>query len=82
VDGPVVRAVGLTSFCGRQYGLHVLDPDAPPHAVSGSLGSNGAGKPAAVRLLLDDIRRNGGSASAIGLVVPPAAASERRDLHA
>jgi ABC-2 type transport system ATP-binding protein len=82
VDGPVVRAVGLTSFYGRQRGVHTLDLDARPGEPVSDRRPNGAGTTTTIRPLLDAIRPTRGSASAIRPFVVRAAAFERRDVHA
>jgi beta-exotoxin I transport system ATP-binding protein len=67
MDGPVVRAVGLAKYYGRQRGLVDLDLEIVPGEVFGYLGPNGAGKTTTIRLLLDYIRPTRGSASVFGL---------------
>ncbi len=64
---PAISTRGLTKDYGSQRGLFDLDLEVEPGQVFGFLGPNGAGKTTTIRLLLDLIRPDRGSASIFGL---------------
>jgi len=67
VNGPAIRASGLTKSYGRHRGIVDLDLSVQPGEVFGYLGPNGAGKTTTIRLMLDYIRPTAGSVSVLGL---------------
>jgi ABC-2 type transport system ATP-binding protein len=62
-----VHCSGLTKDYGRGRGLFDLDLDLSRGEVFGFVGPNGAGKTTTIRLLMDLIRPDRGSASLLGL---------------
>ncbi|HVA57269.1 MAG: ABC transporter ATP-binding protein [Gemmatimonadaceae bacterium] len=69
-DGPMAVAThGLTKRFGRLTALDALDLQVPEGAVYLLIGPNGAGKSTTLRVLLDLVRADAGSASVFGLDV-------------
>jgi ABC-2 type transport system ATP-binding protein len=70
VNGPreslAIRCEGLTRYHGRTPGIVDLDLSVPRGEVFGFLGPNGAGKTTTIRLLLDLLRPDAGSAVVLG----------------
>ena len=62
----VIEANGLTKFYGKRRGVDGLDLHVNGGEIYGFLGPNGAGKTTTIRILLDLIRPNAGSASVLG----------------
>jgi ABC-2 type transport system ATP-binding protein len=62
-----VRAQGLTKDYGSGQGVFDLDLEVRPGEVFGFIGPNGAGKTTTIRLLMDLIRPDRGSAHVLGL---------------
>ncbi len=58
---------GLTKDYGEKHGLFDLDLAVPAGEVFGFIGPNGAGKTTTIRLLMDLIRPDRGSARLLGL---------------
>jgi ABC-2 type transport system ATP-binding protein len=58
---------GLTKDYGQGHGLFDLDMDVRTGEVFGFVGPNGAGKSTTIRLLMDLIRPDRGSATVLGL---------------
>ena len=67
--GPAIHTSGLSKDYGSGRGLFGLDLEVVRGEIFGFLGPNGAGKTTTMRLLLDQIRPTGGSASMLGLDV-------------
>lgn len=63
----VIHTDKLTKFYGRIRGIESLDLAVRPGEIFGFIGPNGAGKSTTIRLLLDLIRPNSGTASVFGL---------------
>jgi len=61
-----IRTEGLTKRYGDVLALERLDLQVQPGEIFGYLGPNGAGKTTTIRLLLDVIRPNEGSAEVLG----------------
>lgn len=57
----------LVKFYGKFEALKGIDLDVRTGEVYGFLGPNGAGKSTAIRVLLDEIRANSGTARVLGL---------------
>lgn len=76
-DATAITTEGLTKFYGAVRGVEGLDLDVHQGEIYGFLGPNGAGKTTTLRLLLDLIRPDRGSASVLGLDVR----RERVTLH-
>jgi ABC-type multidrug transport system ATPase subunit len=67
-DGPaVIRTEALTKSYGERRGVFDLDLTVFEGEIFGFLGPNGAGKTTTIRLLLDLIRPDAGSAEVLGL---------------
>jgi ABC-2 type transport system ATP-binding protein len=66
-DGPAIVCTGLTKDYGQGQGLFDLDLEVRRGEVFGFIGANGAGKTTTMRLLMDLIRPNRGSATLLGL---------------
>lgn len=64
---PAVVTSGLGKFYGPIRGIEGLDLEIERGEVFALLGSNGAGKTTAIRLLLDLIRPTAGTATVLGL---------------
>jgi len=62
-----IVTVGLTKDYGRQRGLFDLDLAVRPGETFGFIGPNGAGKTTTIRLLMDLIRADRGTATLLGL---------------
>ena len=70
LDGPLaVATAGVAKRYGRQTALRDLALQVPEGAVYLLVGPNGAGKSTALRLLLDLVRADAGSAQVLGLDV-------------
>jgi ABC-2 type transport system ATP-binding protein len=65
--GPAVVCAGLTKDYGQGHGLFDLDLVIEPGEVFGFVGPNGAGKTTTIRLLMDLIRPDRGTATLLGL---------------
>ena len=63
---PVIEAEGLTKTFGRRTALDRLDLVVDEGEVHGVLGPNGAGKSTTMRILLDTMRRSGGTVRVLG----------------
>jgi ABC-2 type transport system ATP-binding protein len=61
-----VSTRGLTKRFGRLVAVNALDLDVQPGQIFGFLGLNGAGKTTTIRLLLDLLRPDAGSAALFG----------------
>ncbi len=68
-DAPVIEIRRLRKFYGRHRGVDDVDLDVQRGEIFGFLGPNGAGKTTVIRILLDLIRADGGSAAVFGLDV-------------
>jgi ABC-2 type transport system ATP-binding protein len=66
-DGPAIECRGLTKDYGNGHGVFDLDLTVPRGETFGFIGSNGAGKTTTIRLLMDLIRPNRGTANLLGL---------------
>jgi ABC-2 type transport system ATP-binding protein len=66
-EARAVRTVGLTKDYGLGHGVFDLDLDVPRGEVFGFIGPNGAGKTTTIRLLMDLIRPDRGTAEVLGL---------------
>ncbi|MGA5464619.1 ATP-binding cassette domain-containing protein [Mycobacterium sp. NPDC050041] len=66
VDGPAIRADGLTKRFGSVAAVADLNLTVTPGEVFGFLGPNGAGKSTTIRMLLGLIRPTGGRAAIFG----------------
>ena len=66
-QGPAILAQGLTKDYGGGHGIFELDLEVPRGEVFGFIGPNGAGKTTTLRLLMDLIRPDRGSAALLGL---------------
>lgn len=64
---PAISCRGLTRDYGDDRGLFDLDLDVDRGEVFGFIGANGAGKTTTIRLLMDLIRPDRGSATVLGL---------------
>ena len=64
---PAVRTRGLTKDYGLGHGVFDLDLEVRPGEVFGFIGPNGAGKTTTIRLLMDLIRPDRGTAEVLGL---------------
>ena len=62
-----VSCRGLTKDYGQGHGLFDLDLDIPAGEVFGFVGPNGAGKTTTIRLLMDLIRPDRGTATLLGM---------------
>ena len=65
--GPAISACGLTKDYGEGHGLFDLDLEVPRGEIFGFIGPNGAGKTTTMRLLMDLIRPDRGTATLLGL---------------
>jgi beta-exotoxin I transport system ATP-binding protein len=66
VTAAAIETRGLTKYYGPVVGLEQLSLEVAQGEVFGFLGANGAGKTTTIRLLLDLVRPNSGSASILG----------------
>lgn len=66
---PVIRTQQLTKFYGKVRGIEGLDLEVRAGEIFGFIGPNGAGKSTTIRLLLDLIRPDSGSAAVFGMDV-------------
>jgi ABC-2 type transport system ATP-binding protein len=66
-DDAAIACRGLTKDYGQGHGLFDLDLDVRSGEVFGFIGPNGAGKTTAIRLLMDLIRPDRGTASVLGM---------------
>ncbi len=66
-EGNAIVCSGLTKVYGPDRGLFDLDLEIRPGEVFGFIGPNGAGKTTTIRLLMDLIRPDKGSAALLGL---------------
>ena len=65
--GAAIRCAGLTKDYGGGHGVFDLDLMVRPGEVFGFIGPNGAGKTTTIRLLMDLIRPDRGTATVLGL---------------
>ena len=65
--GAAIVCQGLTKDYGNGHGVFDLDLHVRPGEVFGFIGPNGAGKSTTIRLLMDLIRPDRGSATLLGL---------------
>jgi ABC-2 type transport system ATP-binding protein len=63
---PAIAFSALTKRYGEQRGVIDLSFEVPPGEIFGFLGPNGAGKTTAIRLMMDLIRADSGSARIFG----------------
>src|SRR5574340_287973 len=66
-ESPAISCSGLTKDYGRGRGVFDLDLEVGPGEVFGFIGPNGAGKTTTIRLLMDLIRPDRGTATLLGL---------------
>jgi ABC-2 type transport system ATP-binding protein len=66
-DSPAIVCAGLTKDYGQGHGLFDLDLQVHRGEVFGFIGRNGAGKTTTIRLLMDLIRADRGTATLLGL---------------
>lgn len=66
-DNPAVACRGLTKDYGQGHGLFDLDLVIARGEVFGFVGPNGAGKTTTIRLLMDLVRPDRGTATVLGL---------------
>lgn len=64
--GAAISLSGLTKGFGPDRGVFDLDLEVPGGTVFGFMGPNGAGKTTTIRLLLDFLRPQAGSAHILG----------------
>ena len=76
----MIEATGLTKRCGDVQALDGLTFDVRPGTIFGLLGSNGAGKSTAVKVLTTLARADGGEARVAGFDVTQEAAKVRRSI--
>ncbi len=74
---PAIRTVGLIKDYGRHRALNGLDLEVRRGETFGFLGPNGAGKSTTIRVLLDLLRPDGGTAEVLGLAPRDAGPSLR-----
>ncbi|HYC77824.1 MAG TPA: ABC transporter ATP-binding protein [Planctomycetota bacterium] len=67
MTAPALRCVGLTALHAPDAGVEDLDLEVRVGEVFGFLGPNGAGKTTTIRLLLDLLRPDRGSAEVLGV---------------
>jgi ABC-2 type transport system ATP-binding protein len=80
-DAPSSGAIateGLTKYYGGSRGIEDLDLEVDRGQIFGFLGPNGAGKTTTIRLLLDLIRPDRGSAAVLGFDVRSQSLEARR----
>lgn len=65
--GPAVACAGLTKDYGRGRGVFDLDLEIRRGEIFGLIGPNGAGKSTMIRLLMDLVRPDRGTATVLGL---------------
>ncbi len=79
-DQIAIHTDGLTKHYGDLQALVDLDLDVLAGEVFGYLGPNGAGKTTTIRLLMDELRPTGGSASILGMDVRQQAVKLRKSI--
>jgi ABC-2 type transport system ATP-binding protein len=79
-DAPAIRTEGLTKSYGRKRGIIDVDLEVRRGEIFGYLGPNGAGKSTTIRLLLDLIRPNSGTATVLGQPAHGSAVRLRREI--
>jgi ABC-2 type transport system ATP-binding protein len=79
-DQIAIHTDGLTKHYGDLRALVDLDLDVLAGEVFGYLGPNGAGKTTTIRLLMDELRPTGGSASILGMDVRQRAVELRKSI--
>ncbi len=75
---PVIHTQGLTKYYGKVLGVQNLDLEVQPGEIFGFIGPNGAGKSTTIRLLLDLIRPDAGTARVLGMDVAASSRAIRR----
>ena len=78
--GTAIVTEGLTKFYGAVRGVEGLDLEVDDGEIYGFLGPNGAGKTTTLRLLLDLIRPDRGSAIVLGMDVRGQRAALHREI--
>lgn len=66
-DNTIIHLAGLTKDYGDGHGIFDLDLEVSPGEVFGLIGANGAGKTTVIRLIMDLIRTDSGTARVFGL---------------
>ena len=74
----VIKTDGLSKNYGRRLGISAVNIEVMAGEVFGYLGPNGAGKTTTIRVLLDFIRADKGSAQIFGLDIRKSSADIRR----
>jgi len=74
----VIKTEGLSKNYGRRLGIAAVDIEVFAGEVFGYLGPNGAGKTTTIRVLLDFIRADKGTAQIFGLDIRKRSADIRR----
>jgi ABC-2 type transport system ATP-binding protein len=69
IDGPAIKATGLTKHFGDVKALDGVDLEVQTGSVLGLLGPNGAGKTTAVRVLTTLLKPDSGTATVAGMDV-------------
>jgi ABC-2 type transport system ATP-binding protein len=77
---PALRLIGLTKSYGEQAVLRGVDLTVPPGIIFALLGSNGAGKTTAVKILCTLLKADGGTASVNGYDVAGQPAKVRESI--
>ena len=77
---PAIELVGLTKSYGDHRVLRGVDLTVPPGSIFALLGSNGAGKTTAVKILCTLLRADGGTASVNGYDVASQPAKVRESI--
>ena len=66
VNTPAIRLQGVTKRFGGKTAIRDLDLEVPRGSIYGLIGPNGAGKTTTLRIILDIIGADGGSAELLG----------------
>ena len=77
---PAIKIAGLTKSYGDQHVLKGLDLDVVPGSILALLGSNGAGKTTAVKILSTLLKADGGTVEVNGFDVATQAAEVRASI--
>ncbi|MFI6299278.1 ABC transporter ATP-binding protein [Nonomuraea sp. NPDC050790] len=80
IQGPAIRVQGLTKAYKDLQVLRGVDFDVAPGSIFALLGSNGAGKTTAVRILATLLKADGGTARVQGFDVATQAADVRESI--